>query len=338
MAPFDVTLLAVLGLLWGSAYVFIKEGIELGASPLLFASVRYGLSAAAFAAIAIVRKESLPSGRTLAISAAIGGILFIGLYGGFLYWGEQYTTGGYAAVLSTTGPILTVVVAFFLLPAERFGRLSLIGLAVGVVGAVTLVAPELAGGVGTSWQGPVFIVAAFLAAAFGTVLLRRFGGGRQGLWQIGSQFAMGGLLLGVAALVLPFPEALPSIPGIWASLASLVVFSSVIGYFIYFTLHHRVGPVRANIVGISDPTRRDRDRNRVLRGTHQRLGGGRFLCGDLGRDPHHIGIVPVATVRGPAFHGGRPGSALTSSADAQARPRPGRQPISNFDDGVRARS
>ncbi len=253
MAPFDVTLLAVLGLLWGSAYVFIKEGIELGASPLLFASVRYGLSAAAFAAIAIVRKESLPSGRTLAISAAIGGILFIGLYGGFLYWGEQYTTGGYAAVLSTTGPILTVVVAFFLLPAERFGRLSLIGLAVGVVGVVTLVAPELAGGVGTSWQGPVFIVAAFLAAAFGTVLLRRFGGGRQGLWQIGSQFAMGGLLLGVAALVLPFPEALPSIPGIWASLASLVVFSSVIGYFIYFTLHHRVGPVRANIVAYLIP-------------------------------------------------------------------------------------
>jgi drug/metabolite transporter (DMT)-like permease len=249
----DVTLLVVLGLLWGSAYVFIKEGIELGASPLLFASVRYGLSAAGFAAVAVARRESLPSGRALAVSAAIGGILFIGLYGGFLYWGEQYTTGGYAAVLSTTGPILTVVVAFFLLPAERFGRLSLMGLAIGFVGVVVLVAPELTGGVGTSWLGPLFIVAAFVASAFGTVLLRRLGGGRQGLWQIGSQFAVGGLLLGVAALVLPFPEVLPSVPGVWASLASLVVFSSVIGYFIYFTLHHRVGPVRANIVAYLIP-------------------------------------------------------------------------------------
>jgi drug/metabolite transporter (DMT)-like permease len=249
----DVTLLVVLGLLWGSAYVFIKEGIELGASPLLFASVRYGLSAAGFAAVAVARRESLPSGRALAVSATIGGILFIGLYGGFLYWGEQYTTGGYAAVLSTTGPILTVVVAFFLLPAERFGRLSLMGLAIGFVGVVVLVAPELTGGVGTSWLGPLFIVAAFVASAFGTVLLRRLGGGRQGLWQIGSQFAVGGLLLGVAALVLPFPEVLPSVPGVWASLASLVVFSSVIGYFIYFTLHHRVGPVRANIVAYLIP-------------------------------------------------------------------------------------
>lgn len=253
MAPADVSLLVLLGVLWGSAYIFIKEGIDFGASPLLFASVRYALAAAAFAAIALARRESFPSARALATSAAVGGVLFIGLYGGFLYWGEQYTTGGYAAVLSATGPILTVVVAFFVLPSERFGSLSLVGLAVGFVGVVVLVGPELEAGVGASWQGPVFIIAAFLAAAFGTVLLRRFGGGRQNLWQIGSQFAVGGLLLAVAALVLPFPETLPATPGVWGALAALVLFSSVIGYFIYFTLHHRVGPVRANLVAYVIP-------------------------------------------------------------------------------------
>lgn len=253
MTPADVTLLAVLGLLWGSAYVFIKEGIDLGASPLLFASARYGLAAAAFALIALVRKEALPGRRALSVSALVGGILFIGCYGGFLYWGEQFTTGGYAAVLSATGPILTVVVAFSLLPAERFGTLSLVGLAVGFAGVVVLVTPELLGGGLGSWQGPLFIIAAFVAAAFGTVLLRRFGGGRQTLWQIGSQFAVGGLMLGLAALVLPFPETLPAVPGVWAALAALVLLSSVIGYFIYFTLHHRVGPVRANIVAYLIP-------------------------------------------------------------------------------------
>jgi len=32
-----------------------------------------------------------------------------------------------------------------------------------------------------------------------------------------------------------------------------VAFSSVVGYFSYFALHHRVGPVRANIVAYLAP-------------------------------------------------------------------------------------
>lgn len=244
----DLALLALLGGVWGVAYVFIRQGIVLGASPLVFASVRYLLSAGGFGAIALVRRERLPRGRDVAVSAVVGGILVIGLYGGFLYWGEQYTVGGYAAVLSTTAPILTVLVAHFLLPLERLGARSLTGIGVGFVGAVILVAPTLTGGPVGGWEGPLFIVGAFVSAAFGTVLLRRLGGGPQGLWQIGSQFAVGGVLLGTAAAVLPVPEALPAREGVWLALGALVALSSLVGYFTYYALHHRVGPVRANSV------------------------------------------------------------------------------------------
>jgi drug/metabolite transporter (DMT)-like permease len=228
--------------------VFIRQGIVLGASPLAFAAVRYAFSAGAFAAIAAARREALPSARALSVSAAVGGIFVIGLYGGFLYWGEQYTAGGYASVLSTTAPILTVVFAYFLLPGERLRPRALFGIFLGLVGVVVLVAPRLSGGATGGWEGPFFVIGAMLSTAFGSVLLRRFGGGRQGLWQIGTQFGVGALLLGTAALVLPFPEVLPWREGVWASLAVLVVFSSVVGYFTYFRLHFRVGPVRANSV------------------------------------------------------------------------------------------
>jgi len=246
--PQDVALLALLGVAWGVAYVFIRQGIVLGASPLVFASARYAISAAAFGAIALVRREALPQVRDLGVSAVVGGLLVIGLYGGFLYWGEQYTAGGYASVLSTTAPILTVVIARYVLPREVIGRQALLGIVVGFAGAVVLVAPALAGSPVGSWQGPVFIVAAFVSTGFGTVFLRRFGGGRQGLWQIGAQFGVGALLLGAAALVLPVPESLPLREGVWAALGALVALSSVVGYFTYFALHHRVGPVRANSV------------------------------------------------------------------------------------------
>ena len=247
-AAWDVLLLAVCGGVWGIAYVFIRQGIVLGASPIVFAAVRYGFSAAAFGAIAAVRREGWPSAHSLAVSAAVGGILVIGLYGGLLYWGEQYTAGGYASVLSTTAPILTVVFAYALLPNERLSPRALLGILIGFAGVVVLVAPTLRGGPSGGWQGPLFIITAFVTTTVGSVLLRRFGGGRQGLWQIGSQFAVAAALLGGAAVLLPVPEALPRSAGVWASLAALVLLSSVVGYFTYFALHHRIGPVRANVV------------------------------------------------------------------------------------------
>ena len=250
----ETALLITVSVVWGAAYVFIRQGLLLGAAPLAFASVRYLLSAVVFAALAAARREAFPARRDLVLSASVGGIMIIGLYGGFLYWGEQYTTGGYAAVLASTAPLLTVAVGFSLLSAERLGRSGLLGMGIGFVGATVLVLPELAGinALG-SWEGPPFILAAMVSTATGTVLLRRFGRGRQGLWQIGAQFTVAGTMLGAASLVIPGGHALPLTTGVLEMLGFLVALSSVIGYFAYFALHHRVGPVRANVVAYIAP-------------------------------------------------------------------------------------
>jgi drug/metabolite transporter (DMT)-like permease len=250
----EVGLLAIASLVWGAAYVFIRQGLVLGAAPLAFASARYLLSAVAFAILAMARREAFPTRRDLLVSAGIGGTLIIGLYGGLLYWGEQFTTGGYAAVLASTAPLLTVAAGFTLLSAERLGARGLVGMAIGFVGAAVLVLPELTGtSVLGSWEGPPFVLGAMVCTALGTVLLRRFGRGRQGSWQIGAQFTVAGLLLGAAALALPSSRALPLTVGVLELLGVLVVFSSVAGYFAYFALHHRVGPVRANVVAYLAP-------------------------------------------------------------------------------------
>jgi len=250
----ELGLLATASIVWGAAYVFIRQGLVLGAAPLAFASARYLLSAAAFALLAAVRREAFPSRHDLLVSAAIGGVLIIGLYGGLLYWGEQYTTGGYAAVLASTAPLLTVAAGFSLLSAERLGARGLLGMAVGFVGAAVLVLPELTGTSALgSWEGPPFVLGAMVCTALGTVLLRRFGRGRQGSWQIGAQFTVAGVLLGAAALALPSSQTLPLTVGVLELLGILVAFSSVAGYFAYFALHHRVGPVRANVVAYLAP-------------------------------------------------------------------------------------
>ncbi len=249
----EIALLGLTSVVWGVAYVFIREGILAGASPLAFAAARYLASFGIFVLIAAARRERLPSLRTLATSAAIGGVFIIGLYGGFLYWGEQYTTGGYAAVLASVAPLFTLAAGYWLLASERFGALGILGIAVGFTGTVVLVLPSLAGSPVGSLEGPLFILAAMLVTSLGSVWLRRMALGRQGLWQIGAQFGVAGVLLAGAGAALPIPESLPLTPDVLGALAALVGASSLVGYFAYFLLHHRVGPVRANVVAYLVP-------------------------------------------------------------------------------------
>lgn len=249
----DVLLLLALSVLWGSAYVAIREGIVAGASPFAFAGTRYAIVAGLLAIFALARREAWPTRRSALLSALVGGTFIIGLYGMLLYWGEQFTTGGYASVLSGTGPILTIVFAHSLLPYERLSRQAILGVGVGFVGILVLVLPSLFGGVGGSWLGPVAIVGAFVSFPLGTVLLRRWGRGQEGTWQLSLQFAVGAGILALAVLLLPGTERLPLTFPVAASLLVLVVFSSLLGYVVYFRLHHRIGPGRANLVAYMLP-------------------------------------------------------------------------------------
>lgn len=248
VARTDALLLVALGFLWGSAYVAIREGILAGATPFPFAGVRYAIVAVLLALVAFVRREPLPDRRAGLVSALAGGVFIIGFYGMLLYWGEQFTSGGYASVLSGTAPILTVVLSYFLLPTERLSPAAVVGVGVGFVGMLVLVLPSLWSGVGGSWRGPVSITVAFGVFSLGTVLLRRWSPGGQGTWQLSYQFAVGAAILGVAVLLAPGPERLPLTLAVWGWLAVLVVFASLLGYVVYFRLHHRVGPSRANLV------------------------------------------------------------------------------------------
>ncbi|MGA8709703.1 MAG: DMT family transporter [Thermoplasmata archaeon] len=244
----DLLLLVALGVLWGSAYVAIREGILGGASPFLFAGSRYAIVALLFALVSAVRREPWPGRRAALLSAVVGGTLIIGVYGALLYWGEQFTTGGYASVLSGTAPILTIVYARSLLPNERLRPAAVVGIVIGFLGVVTLVLPSLSGGWGSSWEGPLAVMGAFVVFPLGSVLLRRWGRGSEGTWQLSLQFGVGAGILGLAVLIVPGPEALPFNLAVWGSMLVLVVFASLAGYVVYFRLHHRIGPGRANLV------------------------------------------------------------------------------------------
>ena len=249
----DLPLVLLLAATWGSAFPVIHAGILAGAPPLVFASVRYLLTAAILVPIALLSRTPIPAARALVPSAIFGGLMMIGGYGALLYIGEVTTTGGLAAILSAFLPIASALFAFWIVPGERIGRWGNAGLVVGFAGVGVLVLPQLRNPFSSGFEGPMLVLSAVLAFALGAVLLRRTSRVSPSFWTLALQFAIGGAVVGVLAPTVGEPLRLVQSPTVLATLAYLVVFVGVIGYTLYFRIHHQSGPTRAGLVGYTNP-------------------------------------------------------------------------------------
>ena len=248
----SLLLLAVLGLIWGSAYPVIRYGIVVGASPIAFAASRYALSALAIATVALATRIPRPSARALGLSAVLG-LPIVGVYGLLLYVGEQTTSGGLAAILIGITPILTTLFALPVLPGESLNRLGYAGLVAGFVGVLVLVVPPPGVTLASSVWGPVAVLGASASFAAGSVLLRVRRPEGETLWGVSVQFAVAtGFLVGVIPIFEPH-STLPASPGVLLALVYLVLLPSLAGYALYFYLHHQVGPGQANVVAYVNP-------------------------------------------------------------------------------------
>ncbi|MGA8303391.1 MAG: EamA family transporter [Thermoplasmata archaeon] len=248
----NFVLLVVLGLIWGSAYPVIRYGIVAGATPIEFAATRCAISAVALAALAATTRVHRPNARALALSAALG-IPIVGVYGLLLYVGEQTTSGGLSAVLICVAPLLTALFALPVLPGESLRRAGYLGLAVGFVGVFVLVFPPPGVTLASNIWGPLAVVGAAASFAVGSVLLRAKRPEGETLWGVSVQFAVATGVLLVALPLLEPRSSLPLTNPVVFSLAYLVIMPSVVGYTLYFALHHRVGPSRANVVAYVNP-------------------------------------------------------------------------------------
>ena len=249
----DLFLVVLLGIVWGSAFPVIRFGILAGAPPLFFAAVRYALTALVLVPIALVARTPRPSPSSVIFPAFFGGLFIIAGYGGLLYIGEVSTSGGLAAILTASAPLASALFGLGLLPVERLGRWGVGGLLIGFAGVAVLVLPQLRDPFSAGFTGPAFVVAAVLVFALGSVLLRRTSTSAPNLWTLAIQFAVAAAVLTPIATAIGEPVTLGHGSSVYPALAFLVIFPGVLGYTLYFRIHHRSGPTRANLVGYINP-------------------------------------------------------------------------------------
>lgn len=158
----ELALLALLALLWGSSYLFIKISLE-SIPPVTLIAARVAIAAIFLLLVLSWSGARLPrDGKTWRLLFIQSILNSIGAWT-VLAWGQQFVDSGLASVLNSTSPIFVFFMTFFFTRHESTGALRLVGACVGVVGVVLIVGADAVKGLGRE-------VIAQLAVLFGAVL------------------------------------------------------------------------------------------------------------------------------------------------------------------------
>ena len=252
----NLALFLVLAAVWGSAFMAIKAGLAYF-PPVLFAALRYDVAGVIMLAYAAyVVDDPIPRGRDEWSVVAVGATLIIAAYHAFLFIGETdpAVTSAVAAVMVSLSPVLTTVFARAFLPSERLTVVGVIGLLVGLVGAVVLAAPDPANLAGGGTVAKFLVLLAAASFALGSVLTRASDADIPIETMEAWSMILGALLMHVLSVGLG--ESLGAVSwtteGILA-LAYLSVAASGLGFLIYFDLLDRLGPIEINLVSYVAP-------------------------------------------------------------------------------------
>ncbi|MDB6142619.1 MAG: EamA family transporter [Pseudomonas sp.] len=160
---------AVFVAIWATGFV-VARLVAPHVDPLSFLSYRFVISALLFTLIAWYVKAPWPSGVRGWWDAAVAGVLLQGLYLGGVFWSVSHgLPAGICALLAGLQPLLTALLAYPLL-GETVGARRWVGILLGFVGAILVLAPQLMSGLAHISLAPLLVgFVAMLGITFGTL-------------------------------------------------------------------------------------------------------------------------------------------------------------------------
>ena len=234
----NLFLLFILGAIWGTSFLFIK--IVVGeVPPMTLVAGRLGLASLAIWAFLRLRGVPFPRDRRLWGVFAVTGLLNGALPFTLISWGEQYISSGLAALLQSTTPIFTIILAHFLTHDDRFTAKKVLGIVLGFVGVGLLMWPGLREGVRASLWGELAIVGSSVSYAIASIFARKRLGNQPPLVSAAGQFTMGFVYILPLSLLIERPFNLSPSWTVLASWVTLALLGTVVAYAIYYTLLQR---------------------------------------------------------------------------------------------------
>ncbi len=234
-------------LIWGSTWLVIRGQID--SVPAQWSvTYRFAIAAAAMAAVAWWKGQSLrPTRGLLGVAAVIGISQFCFNFNG-VYVAERYITSGIVATVFALLLIPNSLLAWALLgqrPSKRFA----VGGGIAAAGICLLFVNELQSSKASNGEvliGLGLTLFGMLSASWANVYQALEKSRRQPLlamlaWAMG----IGALADGIAAVVIAGPPTIDWSVGYWVGLTYLALAASVLCFSLYLPVVRKIGPGRA---------------------------------------------------------------------------------------------
>ncbi|WP_329082265.1 MULTISPECIES: DMT family transporter [unclassified Streptosporangium] len=240
--------MAVLALLWGSGFLWIKLALNNGLTPLQITFTRSALGAAVLLGLACLARQRLPRDRAtwghLVVAA-----FFCNALPFFLFAiGEQSVDSGVAGVLNATTPLWSLLIGMAIGTERGFHPVRLGGLLLGFAGTLLIFAPWHESGLLSPGALALLGAAASYALAFAYMGRRLTGRGTAPMALSAAQLIAA---TGLGALALPADDPAPMAlnPEAVIAVTILGIFSTGFTFYLNYRLIADEGATSAATVG-----------------------------------------------------------------------------------------
>jgi len=241
---FEIGLLLLLSLIWGSSFTLIKIAIPT-IPPFTMVAARVTIAAVLLVLIARAQGHALPGQGSVWAAFSVQGLLQSALPFTLISWGEAHITSGLAGVLNATPPMFVLVMALMTGRGRQTisGR-KIIGVALGLAGVAVIMGADALSGIGTDAPlAQMAVLCASLCYALAPIWGQRFSGLPAIVTAAGAMSCAAVLMLPAAAVLeRPWTLAPPPAQAIMAVVA-LAVVCTAFAMVIYFRLIHTLGPL-----------------------------------------------------------------------------------------------
>jgi drug/metabolite transporter (DMT)-like permease len=249
----DWALFLLLGFMWGSAYLFIKIGVQTLTPWTLIAS-RLGVGVLVLGTVMAVARQPLPREPRVYGHLFVLAVTYIALPFFLITTAEQTVDSSLAAIIQSSVPLFVFVIAAVSLRDEPVTLSRLAGVLVGFAGVVVLVAGGGNVALGSSsFSGELALVGASVAYASAAVYARRFLHGVAPVTTAFMQVFFAFLIAVVFAFVVERPLATVVRPETVLVILWLGALSSGVAYIAFFRLLSRWGATRTALVAYMFP-------------------------------------------------------------------------------------
>lgn len=228
--------------IWGSTYMLNKVAVgEL--PPFFLASIRFTTAGLLIFIISKIMGRSLAITRKQFINSFIVGVLFLSFGNGVIVWALKYVDSGFAALEISAQP-LVILFLMRILQGKRIKPMSLIGVALGIIGVLLLIGQEDIIGQEGSLLGMTMIFACMLSWAYGSIFVGKADLPKNFFVNTGYQMFTAGITLAIASLLFGEVWITPNQWGesVQLSMVLLILFGSIVAFTSFNYLLKVVSP------------------------------------------------------------------------------------------------